>query len=486
MSENKENFYDGGKPLSMKDIGKIKQDELNVMLPCASYEQINTYIDTLKINKNSIQDMDSETIASIKDTENSLQFLNKNDIGSRLLVNGLSNKIIEDGKSLRLKSLEPKGKSSSSIKLSLYSKLSIGKPAHVPLWHSGFWVSITPLTKAEKINLQLEISHNIETIGKETHNLIYSNHSVLFAKILVDVLRNKIIDTSLSLPEGADIFDYIKVQDLDILIWGLLKTMYPRGTDYIIYCKNSAIIENNAPKCTYKLKLKLDLEELHRVDTDRIKQSEIEDTDSINHIQHMLKRSHASVTTDEVKLYQDTLTGNNEDTISIDADGTNTSLVLKTPFINEYLVHGDNYVNELKSKIEELYTSGILEKDDDEAVKLIIDSIVLKMYSHYIKSINVDGKVVEELKDLDDAIEILSGADEYKDKLLNSIIKYIDNSLISIIGIPTFTCPTCKESQTEQDSNNKFKSFIGLNTYMYFFTLLAFQYQKAMRALNLK
>ena len=253
-------FYKNGTPISDKDIGNLKQDVF--ILPPGTEKQINNFLNKLP-NPNVLKELDNETKRTINSLLDTRELSNVKDIGFKEDLSELNNGLDIDGKHLRLKNITTKRDSNmfGSMKLKLNEKLNIGVPTHVPLYHSGFWVTLSPLsTKIEKINLQLEITKEVNRMGRKTHNLIYSNYSVMFAKTLIDTLRNKITDTSLALPEGDDIFDYIKLQDLDILIWGLLKSMYPRGFDYIILCKNAIKPdEDSVPSCNFKLNVKLDL-----------------------------------------------------------------------------------------------------------------------------------------------------------------------------------------------------------------------------------
>jgi len=427
--------------------------------------------------------LDNETKRTLNSLLDTVELSNVKDIGYVPEIDELDNSLKYKGKELRLKNITTKRDSNmfGSMKLKLNEKLNIGTPVHIPLYHSGFWITLSPLsTKIEKINLQLELTKEINRMGKKTHNLIYSNYSVMFAKTLVDTIRNKITDTSLALPEGDDIFDYIKLQDLDILIWGLLKTMYPRGFDYIILCKNAIKQdENSVPTCNFKLNVKLDLQNMLKVDNNKF---------TIEHKELMLKRSSKSVSIDDITEYQNSLEANSEDTININLDDYLISINIKTPFINKYLTSGENFVEYISEQVNNLITSGILKEGDDESYRnaesTMVNSVVIAIYNHYISSISLNGKSKDEYDDVFDILKSLSSDDDTRNIIIEKILSYIDNSLVGIVGIPNYVCPKCKATQTDDKAN--FNSFIGLDVYTYFFTLLAFQYQKATTGLLLK
>lgn len=473
-------FYKDGVEITDKQIDELETD--NHVLPVADEATINKFLTELQDNKK-LEDLDGVTKRTIKTIIGSTDLSNLHEVGCDDKISNMDNCLHVDGKELRLKNISVRNNSKNfnTAKIKLGEKLNIGVPTHVPLYHSGFWVTLSPLsTKIEKINLQLEIAQEVDRIGKMTHNLVYSNYSVLFASTLVDTLRNHITDTSITLEDGDDIFDYIKVQDLDMLIWGLLKTMYPRGFDYVVLCKNAVQPgEDNVPKCNFKLNVKLELHKMLKVDNDRF---------NIEHKQQMLKRSSKSVTKDEVTNYQDTLEANQEETINIQLEDYLVTLNIKSPNITRYLENGHYFIDTVTDKLNKLIADNILKDDNDKAKanaeRLITNSILVTIYNHYISSVNLNGVLKDEYDEVYDILELLSAEDEYRNKVISKIVSYIDNSLVSVIGVPNYVCPECKTSQVESESN--FRSFIGLDVYNYFFTLLAFQYQKATTGLLLK
>lgn len=473
-------FYKDGIEITDKEIGKLTNDMF--ILPPDSEASINDFINNLP-EASVLKATDNETKRTINSLMDARKLPNLHDMGGMKELHHLDNSLNVNGTELRLKNVNVKGNSKNfgSMKVKLSEKLNIGVPVHVPLYHSGFWVTLAPLsTKIEKINLQLELTKEINRVGKKTHNLIFSNHSVLFAETLVDTLRNKITDTSLALPENEDIFDYIKIQDLDILIWGLLKSMYPRGFDYIVLCKNAVTPDDNStPKCNFKLNVKLDLYNMLKVDNDLF---------SIEHKQLMLKRSSKSVSVDDITEYQNTLSVNEEDTINITLDDYLINLNIESPSINKYLENGRYFVENISDKVNDLIKNDVFKEDDEasrsNAENMMINSIIVSIYNHYIKSVSLNGVVKEEYDDIYDILELLSSEDDVKNMVVNKILNYINKSLAAVIGIPNYVCPVCKASQA--DSKHNFNSFVGLDVYTYFFTLLAFQYQKATTGLLLK
>ncbi len=68
------------------------------------------------------------------------------------------------------------------------SAMGIGESTHVPLWHSGIWVTIKPPKDTDVINLEIALANNQIKLGRDTNTLVYSNYSVVFNRIITDFI----------------------------------------------------------------------------------------------------------------------------------------------------------------------------------------------------------------------------------------------------------------------------------------------------------
>jgi len=471
--ENDKKFYENIKEL---DLEKIRKKEIKIILPVSKYSDLDKFVKELLENENILEDLSTDDKVTVELVLESMDKTNPDDIGARDSIEDLNVEPVVNDKKLVLKNVSTKQTSNSTLaKLKLAEALGIGMLSHVPLWHSGFWVTLKPLTKQEKINLMLKLSEEFGRIGRQTNGLVFSNHSVVFNKIIINKVKEQIIDTSLSLPEGEDIMDYVKLQDLYPLILGLLKTMYPKGVNYILQCKNSAVLENDVPKCTYKAEINLDLSKTLWVDMNKL---------STEHKSQMTKRASKSVSIDEVKKYQETLDGNGELPININLEDTSVSIVVETPSVNKYLMHGEYFITLLHEKVNEIIRSSKAFEDEKEAEILILNTMYLSTYIHYVKRIVVNGKIMDDVGDLHKSLEMLSNQPKIRKNIKSKITDYIDNSLVSIVGIPDFMCPICGSTQKSEEDKSNFKSFIPLNMLDYFFTHLGYQYQMLLKELT--
>ena len=455
-------------------IEKLSKKEIKISLPPDVYSKIVKFITDIDgIDEELIKSLSTDDKVSIDMVLNTIEATNQKDVGARDAEKMTCAPKVND-KELVLKNVSLKSKGSrKAAKLKLNEALGIGSLSHVPLWHSGFWVTIKPLGKRDRINIMLALTEEFGRVGRKTGDLIFSNSSVIFTKILMEKIRPFIIDSSLALPEGEDIFDYIKIQDLFPLVLGVLKTIYPRGVNYILHCKNTVVIEDNAPKCNFRANINLDLSKLLQVDMEKLSQE---------HKAQMVKRGSKSVTVKEVKNYQETLEANQSDTINLTLNDVVVSINIATPSINDYITVGEYFINKLDEQINELIKNKEVIDNKEEAEIILLNTMFLNAYAHYVRKISIDGNDSTEIEDILDDLELLSENNEVSKKIKDKIIKYIDNSLVAIVGYPDYVCPECKERQSETTTGN-FRAFIPLNVLNYFFIHLGHQYAKIFQEL---
>ncbi len=461
LTEDEHSFFKEFNKISISDIGKLEDPRV---LPSCSNEELDSSLDNVDVPL--LKKQSNETIATYHMNSNVKEFLVDRDVGKRTLTNTLTNKPNFDGKDLTLKELKLKrqAKSEKTALMRLASMTGMGAVIHVPLWHSGFWVTINPLTNEEIINLEFELVNELTRIGKITNTLIFSNYSVIFAKVIFKYFKLKITDTTIRLTEDDDIANYIATNDLQTIALALATTMYPKGFSAVVPCKHSIILgKDKIPTCDFKARLKIDLGELLYVDTSLL---------NIDQLTQMSKKTPAGVTVDEVLSYQESLENSGTLTTTYkQEDDLEFSITLKVPSIQKYINNGEVIINELRNKSNDIVRNSDQVNDPAKAEEILIKSLYLQLYNHYIDNLKVDDEEITELAGVNQALDILGTNQELNRKIINDITSYIDNSLIAIVGVPNFSCPTCKTVQSESE-------LIPINVFEYAFSLLHSKYQK--------
>ena len=355
----------------------------------------------------------------------------------------------------------------SAASAKFYSYLGLGGIIQIPLWHSGFWISLKAIKESELLNLEMMIAENQIRLGRETNTLIYSNYSVVFNRIVLEFITRHIQSCTLDIDNLNDITKYIKMQDLYPLVNGLIQSIYVKGFKDVRTCVNSLNINptTNKPECDFTLESIIDPKKLLWVNRKEL---------STEHMKIMVKRSPKSVTLDEVLEYQATLNVNKIKAHTIPTENEMDVIVnIKTPTLKEHIESGELWVNNIITLTEKLFTEDISVTEKNKRVNSSSKMVLLSAYNHFISSIEtVDGSIVKAKADIDEVLEILISDKIAFKAILNALRDYIDLNTIAIVGIPKYKCPNCTTKQGEDSiTPDAFKDIIPINVLEAFFDL---------------
>ena len=347
------------------------------------------------------------------------------------------------------------------------SLMGVGEITQVPLWHSGFWITIRPPKSADVINIEYELSKNVINLGRQTNTLVFSNSSVLFNKIITEFILKHITETSLKLPADEDILDYIDVRDLNLLVIGMITSMYPRSIPITKSCINSTIIEDDKPKCSFTVQGKLDPKKMIVKDNKRITKEMKE---------HMSNRTPNSVTVDAVKEYQRLLNLNNDDILKVIYNENEIVMTLQNPNLKNYIKNGELWINNIISSAEELFTESDTELIKNSKVSDILKSVIFGIYNTYIAKLETNGVSVIDNETITSILDNISNNKDGYNVYIKAIKKFISNTNIALVATPNYECPECSKLQNEEDG--PFKELVPLNIIESFFHLCVLRVQE--------
>lgn len=356
--------------------------------------------------------------------------------------------------------------------------INAGEVIQVPLWHSGFWVTIRPPKQKDFIILEQEIADNHVKLGRETASLAYSNYSVIINRILAEFISTHITEYSVKLnSESEDIFDYISIQDFDALILGILSSIFPKGLEYTKACKNNLSEEDGVKVCNNIIKATLDPKKLLFVNRSALTK---------DMLQHMAMRRPESVTLDAVKEYQRKIKALGAKEITV-LDGKVT-LTIENPSINKYVDVGERWVEAIINEVESLLGAGADVSAKNAKIEDLVVTIYMGMYNSFIKSIktNDDGRVYTDQNTIDTMVDKLSNeVVDAVNPFIEAVNKYITDSSIAIVATPAYECPECKvNDKREFSSKYGFENLVPLNMPYLFFDLGALSKQNILKSLN--
>ena len=348
--------------------------------------------------------------------------------------------------------------SGEKARLRVRQSLKLGVIFNIPLWHSGFWIRIKAPQEAELLELYRQITSDKITLGRATYGLLFSNNTSYATRALLDFCVDCIYETSLDLKDNQDIRQYIKTPDLPILFWGLACSVWPNGFQYMRACIA------DAEKCNHVIKAKLDLSKLQFTNTSELTKRQIT---------HMTKRNRGAMSLESIKLYQDEFIKGQARQVSLNED---VKMTLQIPDALEHIDAGYRWIN----AIEENYGRALIQEESKRDNYLISQgkATVMRQYGHFVKEVNVSGEIFDDQETIEGILDDLTASDEIRDKFLESVAKYLDDSVISLIAIPTFKCPNCQEEQKLEKEKETFPGLIPIDVNNTFFTLLVQRIQR--------
>ena len=353
----------------------------------------------------------------------------------------------------------------------------LGTTFRVPLWHSGFWMLLRSASDIELIDLQTRISNEKINLGRRTFGMLFSNMSVVINSIMMDFILDHLEDSSLDLDiNDKEAFKkLILLPDLTILIWGMACATWPNGFAYERACIT------DIKTCNYILKEKLNPSKVQFTDETALTPLQI---------QHMSKRESKSVKLTDLDIYRSSFIRGGEQVVKLDE---NISIVFSQTNVNKHVELGYDWVDGIYNMytkamtVDENQRNTFMEKQAQASTMCqylhFVKSVILHQTFHdatgeeYVKDIEITNK--DELKE---TLITLSARDDYVNVFYDKMIDFIDNSIVSFIAIPTFSCPKCGKDQRlnkdEQDavaSGNlkiKFPELIPIDPFQTFFQLM--------------
>jgi hypothetical protein len=323
----------------------------------------------------------------------------------------------------------------------------------IPLWHSGFWITIRQPSESAIMELKHRIALEKITMGRATSGLVYGNSTVFMAEHVTDMVLEHIHTHSVALPVNENIRQYILTSDLQLIAWGLASGIWSRGFHY-----ERAVLDErgNANRVVTE---KLNLLRMCIVDNNALSDWQKS---------HMSNRRPKSMTAAAVKQYQDAFVMSQGKTLKL---GTQMELRLKTPTLETYLQQGTRWVN---STVEMVNRTLGMELDDNSRNTFVAEQAktsTARQFSHWVSEIiflDLEGeaksKVVEQ-SSIEAALVALSPDSDLVKEYMRGVRDFIDEVTIACICIPFLD---------EKDRNvyKRHPNLIPLDALHTFFTLI--------------
>ena len=357
--------------------------------------------------------------------------------------------------------------------IKLMTHMGVGGFFRAPLWNSGIWVMFKPASEDELDELNRIIYSDKVQLGRWSYGLALGNSTVYTLDRVFDFCLSKVYQTSVRTEELPleKLRDYILPQDAMSFIWGFLCANYPSGFHYETPCIN------DPSKCTHVFEENLNVTKLQWADSSMLTESQKA---------HMCGFSGNSKSLESVKKYQEEMKATKSRRVVLN-EGTKheVAFVLKTPTMTEYITQGHQWVSSIVEAVNRALGSNATDRERNDQITRQSKAATLCQYAHWIESLeygeitanpnNPDDNAVAVIRNQEtllESLKSLSSIESIRNKILDAVKDYLEESTVSIIGVPAYTCPVCQKDQVGETKYPRRTTVIPLDILQVFFALL--------------
>ena len=319
--------------------------------------------------------------------------------------------------------------SGESAILKVKAIMGMGSIIPIPLWHSGFWITLKAPSNASIFELNKRISEEKITLGRMTNGMVFSNTGVYIQSHLVNFILANLYDTNLETKDPQALKELILSTDVPSLIWGILCTMYPDGYELREPCVAQIT------KCNHVSVGRVNIARLRVVDTNRLTEKQMK---------HMSRRN-SKLTNLEVDSYRNEFEYGTRNVL-VDKERS-ISLNLKVPTVKEFEENGFTWVDGIANMVDQSFRIPLKGNARDQYITDQGRVSALRQYSHWVGSIILgdgeDASVIEDHETIDGVLSEWSADMDIRTAVLNGIGEYVEDTTMAIIGFPNTPCPKC-------------------------------------------
>jgi hypothetical protein len=169
----------------------------------------------------------------------------------------------------------------------------------------------------------------------------------------------------------------------------------------------------------------------------------------------------------DIKRYQEEHINIGSRSVSINEDLT---MVLDVPTIQQYEDSGFAWVDGIVRMMEDSFAVSLQGNQRNSYIAAQGKLTSMRQYGHWVSKIIIGEEETDDDREtIEELVGLFSSDETISDKFITEVGKYIDDSTISLIAIPTYDCPACNYNQSE---DTKHPYLITLDVAQIFFILL--------------
>lgn len=314
---------------------------------------------------------------------------------------------------------------------------STGKRVTMPFWASGIWISFRAPTLDSLVELERRIFESKSTLGRTTHGFIFSNQAVYVDALLVDFALAHAFDSSVKGWTPDLLKRVLKQPDLQALATATAITIYPNGFNYAQPCMA------NPMNCQHVSRDIINPMKLVWTDNSRLSDAQRK---------FMAVSANTKQELSEIEKYQEGFPTSQY--VAKDYKNGALRVVFKMPTLLEHITSGMDWITNIEQRTEEAFGVNLRGKQrEDYLTKLTLSSRAV-LYAHWVKEIHIPDEETERVQiisnpeDIVSSLVAFSADSDLTDKFYRDVIEYMNDVVITLIGVPNFACPKCNKWHT--------------------------------------
>lgn len=316
----------------------------------------------------------------------------------------------------------------SAAVLQVRNMFNLGGRISVPLFHSGFWVTLDCPNEGTLIELNRALIEDKIILGRSTYGLLFSSLTSVFSQRILDFIINHIYDSNLRNEERANIRELISINDLPILIWGWACTIWPKSFPLT----RPTHKEDGTPGNT--ITQNVSLARMLFVDNLAF---------TIKQKNQMTRKAAGIISKSEVNEYQKEFesSGNYTHSFIIKPENNDMDVTLKIELgvcnVNDYFETSNKWINSIISNVDNIFAMNSDIEAKNASILDFAKSSTLRQYTHFVKKITFVSEnetPIEDKETISSLLDVLSNKDNIRELFFTNIKELIKKSTHAIIA----------------------------------------------------
>lgn len=346
--------------------------------------------------------------------------------------------------------------------------LNLGDVVHVPLPHSGFWVTLTPPSEKELIRFYNSLARSKTSLGRASQGYIFGNMSVKLNYDLFNLVKRHIMSVNFKDVDKKDIDNKILINDLPILVWGFARTIYANGFPFRRLCDNRGGIDedgNVTPACNDIREVNMSLDKLLWIDNNALTETQ----------KSIFSKNRAkSITFEDYKVYLEQAKYLN----AVTFEYKTVKIDLKQPTLKEHFEDGLQWIDDVLDEFDHaVAVNNFSNEEREENLEMFMRASMMRNWAHYVDSIHIGENVIRDRETIQTVLSRFGTNHDFAKKFSDAVIDFRNKSIIATIGVPEYDCPVCGKENKGNVEQKALTNVIPISPTNLFFLMFIIKFQ---------